>query len=208
MENMQTDSQLLKNIRQEKRLSQPQLAEILGCSKQYISQVESGRTTLSKKYFDILNSKFELSSNIQNVDDCITIEHIGIKPECDSGISIYDEPEIRPIRISADTITRYMRCSHPSNLKAFTACGDSMRPLIDDGDTVLVDIGRTDIVNQGVFVFTSNNEWRIKRLNLKLNGTLEVISDNPTYEKEYLTPDDNIDIVIRGRVVLNLSRSL
>lgn len=208
MENMQTDSQLLKNIRQEKRLSQPQLAEILGCSKQYISQVESGRTTLSKKYFDILNSKFELSSSVQNVDDCIIIEHIGIKPECGSGLSVYNEPEIRPIRISADTITRYMRCSHPSNLKAFTAQGDSMRPLIDDGDTVLVDTGRTDIVNQGVFVFTSNNEWRIKRLNLKLNGILEVISDNPTYEKEYLTPDDNIDIVIRGRVVLNLSRSL
>lgn len=205
---MLSDSDLLKTIRNKNRLNQPQLAEILGCSKQYISQVESGKLTLSKKFFDIINNKFQIDeSNILN-EDYITIEHIGIKPECGNGLMVYDEPEIKPIRISADTITRYMRCSNPTNLKAFTARGDSMRPLIEDGDTVLVDIGRTDIVNQGVFIFTSNNEWRIKRLNLKLNGVLEVISDNTTYEKEYLTPEDNIEIIIRGRVILNLSRSL
>lgn len=184
-------------------------AKMLGLSKQNFGNKLKDDSVVSVDTINLLKEKFniDLTENRLN-DDCITIEHIGIKPECGNGVVVYDEPDIRPIRISADTITRYMRCSNPSNLKAFTARGDSMRPLIDDGDTVLVDIGRTDIVNQGVFVFTSNNEWRIKRLNLKLNGTLEVISDNPTYEKEYLTPDDNIDIVIRGRVVLNLSRSL
>ena len=184
-------------------------AKMLGLSKQNFGNKLKDDSVVSVDTINLLKEKFniDLTGNRLN-DDCIIIEHIGIKPECGNGVVVYDEPDIRPIRISADTITRYMRCSNPSNLKAFTARGDSMRPLIDDGDTVLVDIGRTDIVNQGVFVFTSNNEWRIKRLNLKLNGTLEVISDNPTYEKEYLTPDDNIDIVIRGRVVLNLSRSL
>lgn len=184
-------------------------AKMLGLSKQNFGNKLKDDSVVSVDTINLLKEKFniDLTGNRLN-DDCITIEHIGIKPECGNGVVVYDEPDIRPIRISADTITRYMRCSNPSNLKAFTARGDSMRPLIDDGDTVLVDIGRTDIVNQGVFVYTSNNEWRIKRLNLKLNGTLEVISDNPTYEKEYLTPDDNIDIVIRGRVVLNLSRSL
>ena len=184
-------------------------AKMLGLSKQNFGNKLKDDSVVSVDTINLLKEKFniDLTGNRLN-DDCITIEHIGIKPECGNGVVVYDEPDIRPIRISADTITRYMRCSNPSNLKAFTARGDSMRPLIDDGDTVLVDIGRTDIVNQGIFVFTSNNEWRIKRLNLKLNGVLEVISDNPIYEKECLTPDDNIDIVIRGRVVLNLSRSL
>lgn len=183
-----------------------ELAKIIGITQNALSSRKSSNGYFSEKEQNLILTFYQKNKSLN--DDCITIEHIGIKPECGNGVVVYDEPDIRPIRISADTITRYMRCSNPSNLKAFTARGDSMRPLIDDGDTVLVDIGRTDIVNQGVFVFTSNNEWRIKRLNLKLNGTLEVISDNPTYEKEYLTPDDNIDIVIRGRVVLNLSRSL
>ena len=183
-----------------------ELAKIIGITQNALSSRKSSNGYFSEKEQNLILTFYQKNKSLN--DDCITIEHIGIKPECGNGVVVYDEPDIRPIRISADTITRYMRCSHPTNIKAFTAQGDSMRPLIDDGDTVLVDIGRTDIVNQGVFVFTSNNEWRIKRLNLKLNGTLEVISDNPTYEKEYLTPDDNIDIVIRGRVVLNLSRSL
>lgn len=184
-----------------------ELANIIGITQNALSSRKSSNGYLTEKEQNKILQHYKNIINNSN-DDYITIEHIGIKPECGNGLMVYSDPEIKPIRISADTITRYMRCSNPSNLKAFTARGDSMRPLIEDGDTVLVDIGRTDIVNQGVFVFTSNNEWRIKRLNLKLNGTLEVISDNPTYEKEYLTPDDNIDIVIRGRVVLNLSRSL
>jgi phage repressor protein C with HTH and peptisase S24 domain len=204
---MLTDKELIELILKNSKDNQTAIAKKIGCQKSFISQIKNGTAKLPKAKREILESSYK--TLLYSVDDdCITIEHIGIKPECGNGVVVYDEPDIRPIRISADTITRYMRCSNPSNLKAFTARGDSMRPLIDDGDTVLVDIGRTDIVNQGVFVFTSNNEWRIKRLNLKLNGTLEVISDNPTYEKEYLTPDDNIDIVIRGRVVLNLSRSL
>lgn len=198
----------LQNLMPDKQ--KKEFAEMLGISKQNLSNKIANKSVVASDTLQRLKDTYKIEiaeNNILN-EDFITIEHIGIKPECGNGLMVYNEPEIKPIRISADTITRYMRCSNPSNLKAFTARGDSMRPLIEDGDTVLVDIGRTDIVNQGVFIFTSNNEWRIKRLNLKLNGVLEVISDNTTYEKEYLTPEDNIEIIIRGRVILNLSRSL
>jgi len=181
-----------------------ELANIIGITQNALSGRKSNNGYFSEKEQVKILNYYKHTNN----SEYITIEHIGIKPECGNGLAVYDEPDIKPIRISADTITHYMRCSHPANLKAFTARGDSMRPLIDDGDTVLVDIGRTDIVNQGVFLFTSNNDWRIKRLNLKLNGILEVISDNPLYEKEFLSPNDEIEIIIKGRVILNLSKGL
>ena len=83
-----------------------------------------------------------------------------------------------------------------------------MSPVIEDGDVLLVDIGRSDINNSGIYVFCSNNEWRVKRFNLKLDGTLEIISDNKRYKKEVLTPNSKVEIKIIGRVIKNMSRGL
>ena len=196
----------LQNLMPDKK--KKEFADMLGITKQNFSNKLNSNAIVPDSVLIKLKEEYNIDVLTTNTEEYITVEHIGIKPECGNGLAIYEEPEIKPIRISADTITHYMRCSHPANLKAFTARGDSMRPLIDDGDTVLVDIGRTDIVNQGVFLFTSNNDWRIKRLNLKLNGILEVISDNPLYEKEFLSPNDEIEIIIKGRVILNLSKGL
>ena len=100
--------------------------------------------------------------------------------------------------------------SRPENLKIFKASGDSMAPTIEDGDILLVDMGRTDFNNGGIFLLTINNDWFIKRLRLRINGELEIISENATKygPPEILRPYDDVEVVIKGRVIKSLSRGL
>lgn len=187
------------------------IAKAAGTSRGYISKIAAKNTPLSQNKLKMIEEYYSVDFNAlinSKKEECITIEHIGIKPSCGSGTLVEQEPVIRPIMLGNDVISHYLRCSNPSNLKAFTACGDSMSPLIEDGDVLLVDIGRCDISNSGIYVFCSNNEWRAKRFNLKLDGTLEIISDNKKYKKEVLTPDSKVEIKIIGRVIKNMSRGL
>lgn len=168
------------------------------------------------KYNRGLN-KFKEKNNIAMPDsekyivksdvDCINVEYIGICPSCGDGTMIFDEPEITPIKLSNSLITQILKCTQPENLKVFKAQGDSMETLIEDGDLLLVDVGRTDVYNAGIYVFSVDSEWRCKRFNVKLDKTLEIISDNPKYGIEKFKPGE-IEIKIRGKVIKNLSRGL
>lgn len=144
-----------------------------------------------------------------DTDDIIEIERIdGIRPECGAGAELFCEPHIEPFRISRSSITSYLRCSHPSNLKTFKASGDSMSHTIEDGDWLLVDVGRRDVSDSGVYIFTANDKYKCKRLNMTLDGRLEVKSDNPKYKDEIVGPNDGVEIMIIGRVLNNLCRSV
>ena len=208
MDEMQ--GKIIKEFRFKHGLSQEDLGKVLGVSKQYISKVENGKALLSNEKITFLESCYAVGLKSKNyIDDgCILVEHIGITPSCGKGQIIEEEPAIQPIKLGTNLISYYMKCSAPEKLKAFTASGDSMSPSIEDGDLLIVDTGRTNITHSGIFVFTVNNEWRCKRINLRLDGTLDIISDNRAYPPENLKPDTDLQIIIKGRVIKNMSRGL
>lgn len=192
MVNMQTDSELLKNIRQKNRLSQPQLAEILGCSKQYISQVESGRTTLSKKYFDILNTKFELSSGIQNNDDCLSIPVRGdVSASMGYGVTIYDEKQTGTYQISSKLANDLG--INPQKTEMIFASGDSMLPTIEGGDSLLVDLNRKEVYDGRIYCVRIEGQLYAKRLQKIPPTKIIVISDNQKYQSFEIDFSKQID---------------
>ena len=83
-----------------------------------------------------------------------------------------------------------------------------MESKISDGDWLLVDVGRRDVNISGIYIFTANGLYRCKRLNMTLDGRLEVKSDNKKYDSEVLGPDSGVEINIIGRVLNNLSRGI
>ena len=149
--------------------------------------------------------KFE-RSNIST--DCVEIEHIHINPSCGKGTIVLDEAEITPVKLGKAIISSILKISRPEYLKTFKASGDNMEPIIEDGDILLVDTNRTDYQNGGVFLITINNDWYVKRLRKRLSGELDIISDNIKYPMETFTPETQIDVFIKGRVIKNLSRGL
>ncbi|WP_395370395.1 helix-turn-helix transcriptional regulator [Komagataeibacter diospyri] len=95
------------------------------------------------------------------------------------------------------------------DLISVTANGDSMMPLIADGDTIIVDTRRQPIRNGFVYCIRLGDQLLVKRLALRINGNLAIMSDNPRYETEeidakkasQLSEDGDGPCHILGRVV-------
>jgi len=141
-------------------------------------------------------------------NDCIELEHIHINPSCGRGTAVYEDADITPIKLGTKMIQSVLKISDPRNLKIFKASGDSMTPLIEDNDLLLVDVEKKDFNNGGIFLLTINNDWYVKRLRLRVTGELDIISDNTKYPLETLKPNSDIEIVVKGKVIKNLSRGL
>ena len=96
-----------------------------------------------------------------------------------------------------------------NKLKFLTAKGESMEPLIRDGALLLVDerIGLESVPGKkpkghmmpnDIFVFTQEDEVRVKRLRKDKSGLILAISEHPAYDPEILRKQD---FKIDGRVV-------
>ena len=189
------------------KISYEALGKALGFSKQYVGQIKSKELAESQmqKIEEFFNVDF---TKVNKSDDCISIDYIHINPSCGRGTVVMDEAEVTPIKLGTQMIQSVMKVSDVKKLKIFKASGDSMESIIEDGDLLLVDTGRVDFNNGGVFLLTIDNEWYVKRLRKRLSGELDVISDNIKYPIETFKPDSPLEIVVRGKVVKNLSRGL
>ena len=83
------------------------------------------------------------------------------------------------------------------------ADGHSMEPTIPDGAVLLVNVGRPDFANNGVFVVRLEGEVLVKRLRREVGGGILIVSDNPDknrYPDIHVTPDKEDLLAIVGRV--------
>lgn len=113
---------------------------------------------------------------------------------------------VRQIAVSVQQLRREVSFTSPINLRFITGYGDSMQPTFFDGDTLLVDVGITEIKIDAVYVLELNGELYIKRLQRRPDGNLLMISDNKAYEP-YVIQGPEIDrFEIRGRVLLAWNR--
>lgn len=198
----------LQKLTGREEITQADIARALNASSAMINnRVKRGSEFKSQDLAQI-EDFFGVKLSDVNDNEVITLEKIHIKPSCGSGTTLYEEASVTPIKLGRALIKEVLKVSDETNLKIFIASGDSMSPTIEDGDTLIVDTGRNDFANGGVFLITVNDDWFIKRLNLRFTGELEIISDNTRYDKQILTPDTQKSIVIRGRIVKNLSRGL
>ncbi|MFQ2079274.1 S24 family peptidase [Aeromonas veronii] len=91
---------------------------------------------------------------------------------------------------------------NPDNLVVVFAKGDSMEPTIHSGDSILVDISRNQIQDGGLFVLRLGDELYAKRLQKRVDGGVNIISDNKTgYETLAVMPNELESLSIIGKVV-------
>ncbi len=88
----------------------------------------------------------------------------------------------------------------PSELSLIRVLGDSMMPVLMDGDDIMVDRSAANRpLRDGVHVIRMDDVLMVKRLARGPAGRVSVLSDNPAYPD---WPDvDGIEITIVGRVV-------
>jgi len=80
--------------------------------------------------------------------------------------------------------------AHPKNLIFLFVHGDSMEPVIMDGDVIMIDTSQKRIFDGYIYALAVGISIVIKRLYFKPNGLVRVKSDNPEYEPYEAAPDD------------------
>ncbi|WP_373569386.1 MULTISPECIES: S24 family peptidase [unclassified Bradyrhizobium] len=89
---------------------------------------------------------------------------------------------------------------NPRYARAMFARGDSMWPTISDGDLLLVDESITSVVDDGIYIIISQGAVRVKRLQVRRDGSLLIKSDNSAYEPELVPAEEIDDVRVAARV--------
>ena len=84
------------------------------------------------------------------------------------------------------------------NIEAINVLGDSMEPTLYNGDIIFINRNLKDISKNGIFVISTPAGIFVKRVFLKSDGSIDLISDNKMYGIETVY-SDNIQII--GKVV-------
>lgn len=77
--------------------------------------------------------------------------------------------------------------------------GDSMEPLLKDGDTLLVDQSDTEVMDGRIYVVTLGDELRVKRIQKGFKGYV-LRSENPRYADITIEGEDLAAFRVHGRV--------
>ena len=118
-----------------------------------------------------------------------------------NGHVVYDELEHEQGQAYRSSSVRSLATS-AKNLMTVYAKGESMEPSIYEGDALLVDRGQTTVKDRQVYILRYGHEIRVKRLFLRPDGGLRIVSDNASaFPEEVITADDMKHIEIIGRVV-------
>jgi transcriptional regulator with XRE-family HTH domain len=78
--------------------------------------------------------------------------------------------------------------------------GDSMEPTLADGDVIIVDTAQNRIDVSGIYVVELQGNLLVKRVQLRIDGSLVLKSDNPAYEPETIQAGAAHTLRVLGRM--------
>ncbi|MDR1367228.1 MAG: helix-turn-helix domain-containing protein [Candidatus Accumulibacter sp.] len=118
-----------------------------------------------------------------------------------SGLILRDQPGIiQSWSVSREWLNKNVK-SHTgaSNLCIVTGFGDSMKPMFNPGDPLIVDTGINAVEFDAIYFFRVEKEGFIKRLQRIPGQGLRALSANREYESWTIAPD--MDFEVFGRVL-------
>ncbi len=84
------------------------------------------------------------------------------------------------------------------HIEAINVSGDSMEPTFSYNDIVFVNRDKKDLQRGGIFTIRTEAGLFIKRVQKRIDGKIDIISDNSVYSTQTLNPDE---IEVIGRVI-------
>jgi phage repressor protein C with HTH and peptisase S24 domain len=166
------------------------LAEFLG-----VAEAELG----GSEYNSSVNPS-SLAGKRAGSDMWLDIPRLAVEASAGPGAFPGSDEAIGALRFSAGWLRQ--QGFEPAMLSAILVAGDSMEPLLRDGDEILVD--RTPRpLRDGVHVVRVGDSLLVKRVQTGVPGRVVLESQNPAYRPIELAPDE-VEIV--GRVVWKSGR--
>jgi len=84
------------------------------------------------------------------------------------------------------------------NIDAINVIGDSMEPTLNSDNIIFLDKSKIDLARDGIYAFTTSYGLFVKRIQRRVDGQFDVISDNKDYPMQILKKQD---ISVVGKVV-------
>lgn len=135
-----------------------------------------------------------------NVDEFVYIPRYDVRAGAGNG-QIVDTATIKGFLAFREDWVRSRLRRNPAYLVVLEAFGDSMEPTINDGDVMLVDMSETSVRGPAIYAVSVGEATIVKRIELKLDGSLLVKSDNPQYEPITLRGVEIGELRVLGKVV-------
>lgn len=138
----------------------------------------------------------------ESASDTIHIEHyVDVRASSGPGQAVPTDQIVMQVAINAKDFRDYIGMS-PKNIKIITNYGDSNKPTINHGDQVLVDITCRSFIDDALYVIQQGDNLRIKRIKLRLDGSIEVKSDNvKDFSPEFYKPEEAAEFNVIGKVL-------
>ena len=116
-----------------------------------------------------------------------------------AGGGAYDgEENFEMLALEGTFFDKIAAFSNANRVEAVNVVGDSMEPTIVDDNIVFIDREKTDIAKGGIFALITPSGLFIKRLQVRVDGGVDIISDNRDYPVQ--TVDRN-EITVIGKII-------
>lgn len=132
--------------------------------------------------------------------DFTLVPRLSVEASAGYGLAAISEEVTERLAFKTDWL-RDMGLS-PAYLGLVTCSGDSQEPVIKNGALMLVDTRPDQQVKSGNFyIIVLNGDVLVKRVNRKIDGSIELLSHNPAYTTEVIDSQELDRLTIPGRVV-------
>ncbi|OCL85054.1 S24 family peptidase [Arcobacter porcinus] len=89
------------------------------------------------------------------------------------------------------------------NIDAINVTGDSMEPTLNSNNIIFIDKTKNDLSRDGIYAFTTLHGLFVKRVQKRVDGKLDIISDNKDYPIQVL---DKQDLSVLGKVISSFGK--
>lgn len=120
---------------------------------------------------------------------------------CSAGSGAWNERSRVLVNLAFTRYSLRKKGLAPDELACLRVGGDSMTGLLEDGDTVMIDLSRNTLSDEGIYVVLLDDHLYAKRLQRQFDGSVRIISHNKEYEPMTVPRDRLGEFHIIGRVV-------
>ncbi|MEN5277018.1 S24 family peptidase [Brucella sp. TWI432] len=213
----------LRDLR--RKLGDPErdvFSDQLGVSKNTLVNYEKGETEPTASVLDAYRYKFganvlwiitgegEMFSESATVTDGVDMVEIplyDVQAAAGVGLIPKDDGSHKTVPFSRAFLRNIG--AKPDGCVMLEAKGDSMLPTIPNGAFMIVDQSRQEIVDEEVFVFRVGTGLKVKRAYWRMDGDLELRSDNEAngYPPEIIGKDMADELAVIGQVLSLLRKA-
>ncbi|MBW8638951.1 hypothetical protein K1W69_17275 [Hoeflea sp. WL0058] len=145
---------------------------------------DNERAAIGKRLKETLDGNKRSLSKTDNSERSVAVARYAVQASAGGGSVVLAEEVSDYFRVGRAWLERYVPRGARTGI--IEARGDSMEPTIRDGDILLLnfEINRQDVANGGVFVISIDGHLYVKRLQILLDGSIKILSDNKNYDPE------------------------